>query len=393
MGWDGRKTTLVVGLGSAQLIAWGSLYYAIAVLGEPIRAELGASSRDVFGAFTWSLVIAGVLAPAVGRGLDRHGGRAVLVASALAGALGFLVLAHARSLPWIVVGWSFNGVAMALGLYDACFAAIGQVETRAYRFVVTGVTLIAGFASTVAWPLSHHLLHTIGWRGVCEVCACALLLCAPVYAVLLPAHPRAVVRSSAPAVPISASPLPARGRALSWAFAGTALIGGAISAHLPAILSELHVPSARAVWLASSIGALQVLGRVIDLVSGSRRTAVQLAALVFTGILAAMLLLMATTVVPASVFGFALLYGVSNGLLTIARATLPVELFGIANVGAVLGSFGAPSLVMRAFAPLCFALVVAAAGTRGALGSLVAVACASLLAYVLAARSCGVANG
>lgn len=373
-----------MGLGSAQLIAWGSLYYAIAVLGEPMRLDLNASSSNVFGAFTWSLVIAGVLAPAVGRSLDRYGGRAVLIASTLAGAAGFLILAQARSLPWIVVGWSMNGAAMALGLYDPCFAAIGQIEPRAYRVIVTGVTLLGGLASTVAWPLSHYLLEAIGWRGVCQVYALALLLCAPIYAVLLPGRVRIVARASIPEDPPSVSAAAARGRVLAWAFAGTALIGGSISAHLPGILSTLELKTELAVLLASSVGALQVLGRVIDLVSGSRRTAAQLGAMTFTGLLAAMLMLMATPAIPLSVFGFALLYGISNGLLTIVRATLPVEIFGLARVGAVLGSFSAPSLVTRAFAPLGFALVAGAIGSTAAVGGLVAVALASLFAYGVA---------
>jgi len=376
----------VAGLGSAQLIAWGSLYYAIAVLGEPMRLDLGIASSHVFGAFSWSLVIAGVLAPTAGRILDRYGGRTVLVASALLGAVGFLVLAQARSLPWIVVGWSINGTAMALGLYDACFAAIGQVEPRRYRIVVTGVTLVAGFASTVAWPLSHYLLEAMEWRGVCQAYALALLLCAPLYAVLLPGGARPEARASAPDSGSSELPTPARARILSWAFAGAALIGSSISAHLPGILNALELRTELAVWVAASVGALQVLGRVIDLVSGSRRTAVQLGAVTFAGLLAGMLLLLATPAVPASVFGFALLYGISNGLLTIARATLPVELFGLVRVGAVLGTFSAPSLVTRAFAPLGFALVAGAAGTTGAVGGLVVVGIASLVAYLIAGR-------
>ena len=376
----------MAGLGSAQLIAWGSLYYAIAVLGEPMRLDLGIASSHVFGAFSWSLAIAGVLAPTAGRILDRYGGRTVLVASALLGAVGFLVLAQARSLPWIVVGWSINGTAMALGLYDACFAAIGQVEPRRYRIVVTGVTLVAGFASTVAWPLSHYLLEAIGWRGVCHTYALALLLCALLYAVLLPGRARPEVRAPVPASP-SSSASPARARLLSWSFAGTALIGGSISAHLPGMLNTLEIRTELAVWVASSIGALQVVGRVIDLASAPRRSAAQLGAVTFAGLLAAMLLLWATPSVPLSVFGFALLYGISNGLLTIARATLPVELFGLVRVGAVLGSFSAPSLVTRAFAPLGFALVAGAAGTTGAVGSLVAVGLVSLAAYVVAIRA------
>ena len=380
------KATLVVGLGTAQLIAWGSLYYAIAVLGEPMQVELGVSSSLVFGAFTWSMVIAGVLAPTAGRGLDRFGGRAVLVASALVGAAGFFALAHAQSLPWIVAGWTLNGVAMALGLYDACFAAIGQVAPRSYRFVVTGVTLIAGFASTVAWTLSHYLVQAIGWRGVCQVYALALLLCAPIYAILLPGRLRFEARSSDPDTPKPESFITARARVLAWSFAGVALIGGSISAHLPGILSTLELGSERAVWIASSIGVLQVLGRVADLVSGSRRTAAQLGAVTFTGMLAALLILLATPAIPSAAFAFAALYGVSNGLLTIAKATLPVELFGLTRIGTVLGSFSAPSLITRAFAPLGFALVAGSAGTLDAVACLVAVSLASLAAYVTGTR-------
>jgi hypothetical protein len=382
-----RNATLVLGLGSAQLIAWGSLYYAIAVLGEPMRVELGATSSQVFGAFSWSLAIAGVLAPAAGRALDRYGGRAVLVAGALIGAAGFVVLASAHSFPLLFVGWSLNGLAMALGLYDACFAAVGQVAPRAYRVVVTGVTLVAGFASSIAWPLSYSLLQAIGWRGACEVYALGLLLSAAVYAILLPARSSTGSRTQVPAAPRTPAATPARVRVLSWAFAGTALIGGSVSAHLPGILSALELEPERAVWVASSLGALQVVGRVTDLYAGTQRSAAQLGALTFSGLLAALLLLLATPAIPSAVVGFALLYGVSNGLLTIARATVPVELGGLHAIGTLLGAFSAPSLLMRAFAPLGFALLMSSAGTIAAVASLVAVAMASRVAYFAATRA------
>ena len=387
MRWPSRSGTLVIGLGFAQLVAWGTLYYAIAMLGEPMRAELGVAPSHVFGAFTWSLALASLLAPTVGRSLDRYGGRVVLVASALVGALGFVVLAHAPSAPWIVVGWSINGLAMALGLYDACFAAIGQTEPRAYRIVVTGITLVAGFASTVAWPLSHYLVKAIGWRGTCLTYSLALLLCAPIYAALLDGRPRvdasALGDATSPAAPTATL---RRGRVLSWAFAGAALIGSSISAHLPAILSAVHLRTDHAIWVASSVGALQVFGRVVDLTFGSRRSAVTLGALTFVGLLAAMVLLLAAPVAPMTVFGFAILYGVSNGLLTIAKATLPLELFGASNVGALLGSFSAPSLVTRALAPLGFALAVSATGMAGAVASLAGVGVLSLGAYAAGTR-------
>lgn len=136
------------GLGVAQLIAWGTIYYAIAVLGEPMQRDLALSRSELYGLFTWSLALAGLLAPSAGRLVDRPGGRTILVAGAVLGSLGFLVLALAQSLWMLGIGWTLEGGAMALGLYDTCFAALGQAAPHAYRRAVTAVTLIAGLAST-----------------------------------------------------------------------------------------------------------------------------------------------------------------------------------------------------------------------------------------------------
>lgn len=380
---------MAFGLGCAQLVVWGALYYSIAILAEPMGAELHASPTEVFGAFTVALVISGLLAPWAGRQLDRRGGRVVLALSAVLGALAFMVLASARSVPWLVAGWSIAGVAMATGLYDACFAAIGQLEQRAFRTVVTGVTLIAGFASTVFWPLSHYLLRSLSWREICQLYALTMLACGPIYVIVLARAPRTSERPKATrdehAPPVS-NAARARARVLSWAFAGAALIGSALSAHLVGVLHDLELPEDRVVWVASSIGVLQVSGRFVDLVIGARRTAVQLGLFTFTSLALATCLLLATPSAPLLLYGFALLYGTANGLLTIAKATLPVELLGFANVGAVLGNFSAPALVARALAPLGFAAVVGALGPHAGLAAAAVVGVASLAAYALAIR-------
>jgi MFS family permease len=378
---------MAFGLGCAQLVAWGSLYYAIAILAEPMRTDLGATHSEVFGAFTIALVVSGVLAPWMGRQIDRHGGRAVLASSVLLGALGFAVLASARSVPWLIAGWSIAGVAMAAGLYDACFAAIGQIEQRAFRTVVTGVTLIAGFASTVFWPLSHYLLRSLSWREICWAYAACLIVCAPIYLVVLPRSPHASSRpaptTEQPAIAVTAA-VRARARMLSWAFAGAALVGSSLSAHLVGVLAALALPEERVVWVASSIGVLQVSGRVVDLMVGTRRTAAQLGLFTFASLALAMCLLLATQALPAALYGFALLYGLANGLLTIAKATLPIELLGFHNVGAVLGNFSAPALVARALAPLGFAVLLAELGPHAALVGSAIAGLGSLAAYVLA---------
>ena len=384
------SAALVVGLGAAQLVVWGALYYSIAILGEPMRVELGAAASQVFGAFTCAMVVSGLLAPWAGRAIDRYGGRAMLATSALIGAVAFGLLAYARTLPELIAAWSIAGVAMSFGLYDACFAAIGQVHPVGYRTVVTSVTLIAGFASTVFWPLSHYLLERTGWRGVCQIYAAAILLCAPVYLAVLPKAPRSNRPSHAPvlvASPVVDERVRRRARMLAWAFAGASLISASMSAHLVEIFGALRITGGHAVWIASSIGVLQVLGRVLELSFGRGLSATKLGLACFAGLVAAMGLLVSTAAVPNAVFGFAAFYGVTNGLLTIAKAALPVELLGFANVGSVLGSFGAPSQVARALAPLGFALLAGASGFSGALFAMVAIAVLSLVAFMMASRA------
>lgn len=383
-----RLRVLASALGVAQLVAWGTLYYAIAVLGVPMQKELGLSSAELFASFTGSLALSGLLAPWAGRKLDRWGGRAALTAGMLLGAAGFIVLALAQSAWMLTLGFAIHGVAMALALYDTCFAAIGQAVPLSYRPTVTAVTLIAGLASTVFWPLSHYLEASLGWRVTCGVYAAMLVACAPLYWAVLPRHVRSSDASpgtSEPGVEVSAS-LRARARALSFAFAGAALVSAALSAHLVTTLREFRFSSEQAVWIASSIGVMQVAGRLTEL-RGPRISAQRLSVLTFSGLLASLLFLMASHAVPLAIVLFAVSYGVANGVMTIVKAVLPVEIFGTREVGAVLGRFSAPSLVARAAAPWAFAAGHdGPLGTMGTLGVTGLVALAALLTCCVYAR-------
>jgi hypothetical protein len=278
---------------------------------------------------------------------------------------------------------------MALGLYDTCFAAIGHVAPASYRRTVTGVTLVAGFASTVSWPVTHYLVQSVGWRMGCDLYAAALPSCAPIYALVLPAV-RATTKAHSASMEVALVELPnavrRRAKLLAWAFAGTAVVGASLSAHLVGVLKALQLTSDEAVWIAASIGVMQVAGRLLELAFGSRFHPVRLGLVTFAGLVVAMILLVAVGVLPSAVYAFALVYGIANGLLTIAKATLPVEMFGFANVGAVLGGFSAPSLLTRAFAPFGFAVVVGEAGTQAALLGLFAVSLVSGAAYVAMTR-------
>jgi MFS family permease len=76
-----KQTRVVIGLGTAQTLAWGSTYYLPAILAAPMAHELGVSTGVVFGAFSVALIVTAILGPFAGGRIDRSGGRDVLAVS------------------------------------------------------------------------------------------------------------------------------------------------------------------------------------------------------------------------------------------------------------------------------------------------------------------------
>src|SRR6185312_7956360 len=135
---DGRRVTVVLALGTAQTLAWGSSYYLPAILADPIADDLGISTNWFFAAVSASLVISGLLGPRVGRQIDRVGGRQVLCVSNLVLAGGLALLGASDSVWAMSAAWLLLGVGMGLGLYDAAFGALGRIYGKDARGTITG---------------------------------------------------------------------------------------------------------------------------------------------------------------------------------------------------------------------------------------------------------------
>ncbi len=161
------QTPTVLKLGTAQTLAWASTYYLPAVLAAPIARDLGVQPPLVFAAFSAALVISGLLGPWAGRRIDKLGGRPVLMASNAVFAAGLLLLALAQGPAGLFLAWLLLGAGMSGGLYEAAFAALVRLYGSQARSAITGVTLLAGLASTVGWPLSTLFEAQFGWRGAC----------------------------------------------------------------------------------------------------------------------------------------------------------------------------------------------------------------------------------
>jgi predicted MFS family arabinose efflux permease len=356
-----RQLPIILALGTTQTLAWASSYYLPAILADPIAHDLGVSSNWIFAAFSASLVISAMLGPWVGRQIDVVGGRQVLSISNLTLAAGLALLGFTYSIPLLVIAWLLLGVGMAFGLYDAAFAALGRIYGDAARRSITGITLLAGFASTVGWPLTAWGLETIGWRNTCFAWAAAhILIGLPLNWLMLPAlhgARAAVTASTKPHIPIDRTMI-----LLAFAFAAAWSVTGAMAAHLPRILEAAGATTLQAVSAGALIGPAQVAARIFEASFLSRYhplVSTRLACL--THPIGAVIVAL---VGGGAASAFAIFHGTGNGILTIARGTLPLAIFGPQNYGYRLGIIGAPARMAQAAAPLAFGLLIDTMGSR-----------------------------
>jgi MFS family permease len=355
MAFDRSRFTTIVILGSTQTLAWASSYYLPAVLADPIARDTGISTNWLFGIFSGALIISALLGPQMGRMIDAGGGNRVLAGSNLLFALGLALLGLSHSVPMLVAAWLALGIAMGFGLYDAAFAALGRIYGTNARGAITGITLIAGFASTVGWPLTAWGAAEIGWRETCFAWAALHVV------VGLPLNywclPRPTVTTEDKKAMHQPVPIDRAMVLLGFAFAAAWIVTAGMAAHFPRILEATGASHAQAIAAGALIGPAQVGARMLEASFLARfhpLVSARLATL--THPIGVAVILAAGGGVAAS--AFAVLHGSGNGIITIARGTLPLALFGPINYGYRLGILGMPARFLSAAAPLGFALLI-----------------------------------
>jgi predicted MFS family arabinose efflux permease len=352
-----NKVTVVAVLGSTQTLAWGSSYYLPAILGGPIAAGLGLSTSVFFGVFSVSLLLGAAIAPYIGVLIDRHGGRAVLTASSVIIAAGLALLGLAQGIIGLTAAWLVLGVGMAMGLYDPAFATLTRLYGRDARAAITGITLIAGFASTVGWPASAWFEHAFGWREACLIWAGVnLLVSMPLnWLVIPPAPPLPPVHEPTRTIdevdpPRGAMPI------LAFYFAATAFVTGALQAHLLRFLETAGATETAAIVAGTLVGPAQVGARVCEF------ALMRALHPVWSARVAAMLhpagALLLAAFGPAAIVPFAVAYGAGNGMITIAKGTLPLAIFGPAGYGRRNGILSVPARLTLSAAPFLFGLLL-----------------------------------
>jgi MFS family permease len=375
-----------VGLGVTMTIGYGTLYYSFSVLAPEIAREFGWSRSFVFGVFSVGLLAGAVAAPVIGRFVDRFGARSVLclgsVAAALALAL-FAVMQNAWQFAAITLGAEFIALAVQ---YDAGFAALAQSHGRNARAHITLVTLIAGFASTVYWPLLQWLLTVMTWRDVYFVLAAMNLLIALPIHLALPKTRIDTAALPADGGPFVDATLPVdRTRQMvlmAIAFAAGGFVISAVGATLLVLMGDLGYATGIATLAGSLIGPSQVAARLIEYVRRNLfsppLTAIIAAAVMALGIGS----LAGSLLVPATGFalGFALFYGAGQGLTSIVRGVLPLHYFGAAGYGKTMGTLSAVRIIVSALAPVSVIWLNDVAGPAAALASLAIASLAAVFA-------------
>ena len=363
---------VVAALSATQMILWGVTFYAVGVFSGRIVADTGLSLTTVHGGFSLALVIMGLVSPAVGRAIDRAGGRRIMAAGSALSALGLVVLAATDGpLVWFA-GWVILGVAMRLSLYDAAFAALVRIDPADARRALSTVALSGGLASTVFWIVGEFLAARFGWRPAVFAFAGFALATLPLHLMLPRARANDHVATGAgsrkPTPPLARTPAEERlaARLFGVLIVAVSVLASALAAQIIPLMAAVGLAGSAAVWVATTRGIGQSVARFVELASGSRLHPLDLT------VLACALLPLTLAFAPfagasiAAALVFAVGGGMGNGLVTVARGAVPLVLFDPRAYGTITGRLGAPAFWASALAPVGIAFVLDRFGTTAA---------------------------
>ena len=388
-----RSLALVVwGLGVSQIVGFGTLYYAFGILAPDMARDFGWTIEWIYAALSAALLAGSFAAPVSGRRFDRHGAAAVMSVGSVASALALAVTAASPSPALFLLGLIAIQAASCLVQYNAAFAVLVQVAPRRAGRTITLLTLIAGFASTLFWPLTVWLHEIYDWRTVYfAYAALNLVICLPIHLALTRLARRVSLPAStgAAAEHLPGSIDPAQRRLalilLTAAFSLMGFVFSALLIHMVPMLMSLGL-GAMAVAVGAAFGPSQFAARLINMVFGARLKPAILAVIAAAALPASLVVLLGASPWPPGAFVFALLLGIGSGLNSIVQGTLPLWMFGDANYGALLGRITAARLVVSSMAPFVFSWLDVTFGVATALSLTAFLGAAAVLAFAAIAR-------
>ena len=350
----------VLPLAVSQLVSWGSLYYAFAVISGPMASEMGWSKPSVDGALSAGLVATGLASFVAGRIIDIYGGRLLMTVGSTAAAILLLVWSQITELWQLFAVWIAIGSVFTMVLYEPVFAVMARELKNDYRRGIITITLLGGLASTVFIPLTHYLVESLGWRHALEILA---MLQLP-FGVAV--HWFVLADSAPPLVVTKAEEQQGRvrramGHPVFWllalSYAAHAFMFTGLTFHIIPLLTERGFPLPLVIAAYTLVGPFQVIGRIV-VFALERRINVKLAGLIATSLpVIGMALLLFATPDSNLIYYFAAFYGGGMGIKTIVQATAGPEFLGREGYGALQGTFAGINYAVQAATPVALALL------------------------------------
>lgn len=352
-------------------LGYAALLYSFGALIVPVTGDTGWGKAHVAFGLTLALLVAAAISPLSGRLVDRGLGVELMVGGAGLGGAALLVIASAGSLTHWYLGWALVGPAMAASLYDTCFSFLARrLGAAAARPAIVRVTLVAGLASTLAFPLGAALAQEFGWRGAFRGFALLeLALAAPAMAwagARLRRRERAAGGPRPPDPPglLRAALRTRRFWLMAGAFATAWLNHTMLVTFFIPLFTGLGTGPAVAVAAASTVGPFQVMGRLVLMALGQRAPPLLSTRITFALMCLAALVLAAAGLALPLVFAFAALQGAAIGMMSILRPVLTLDQIGLGGFGAVSGALSIAPLLATAAAPLLGAALLGGGGPQ-----------------------------
>ena len=361
-------------LGITQIIGYGTLYYSFSILAPGLAVAFEVPVEWVYGCISLALLAGGIISPWAGSLADRHGAARVMSLGSIGAAIALAVCGLASNTLLFLAGMILVELASAFVLYATAFAFLAQSTGARAQRSITYLTLIAGFASTIFWPLTSWLLQSLDWHQVYFLFAgLNLLVCLPLHLCL---SRFARIAAARPVETIAVKPPMMLENAnfvfilivLGFSLAG--FVSAATLFHMVPMLGLLGLGTA-GVWVASLLGPAQVASRLINMGFGKALPATALAVVSAITMPLALGILALSAPSTTGAVAFAIIFGLGSGLFSIVSGTLPLAIFGKAGFGKRLGWIGMGRLGLSALAPVALSVAMGAIGPKPALWLLV----------------------
>lgn len=385
----GSPIEAVVALGITQIIGYGTLYYSFSILAGDMARDLAWPTEWIFGALSAALLAGGLTAPWLGNWIDRFGAGRIMTAGSIFAATALAACAYAPNRIAFVLALIALEVASNLVQYGAAFALLVQIRPHAAQRSITYLTLIAGFASTVFWPITTALHAHMSWQGIYLVFAgLNLFVCLPLHVWLSHGLTRSRRAAAAPLRHLVGS-LPAPAKPLGFALMVVAfslqnLVSSAVLVHMVPLLSGLGLGATAAI-IGTLFGPSQVASRFINMIFGINLSPLKLAIVSAALMTAGVLLLFTAPSIPGAM-AFAIVFGMGNGLFSIVTGALPLTLFGSEGYGRMQGRAMSARLIVSAMAPFALAFGIARIGIPWSLAAMTLLGCVALLVLMTITR-------